>query len=59
MDPIVMQPAHQRSHRAPSRTRRPLEQYWTKMRQLRSRVDEQMLADHEIAVTWTAAEEQA
>lgn len=38
----------------------PLEQHWDKMRQLRARVDEATLADHEIAVTWSAvAEEEA
>jgi hypothetical protein len=35
-----------------------LERYWARMRGLRSQVDEALLADHEIAVTWTAVEEQ-
>lgn len=36
-----------------------LEQYWSKMRRLRAEVDETSLADHEVAVTWTAVEEPA
>lgn len=31
-----------------------LEEYWQKMRRLRAQVDEDQLADAEIAVTWTA-----
>lgn len=31
----------------------PLTAHWEKMRQLRSSVDEGLLADQEIAVTWT------
>lgn len=34
-----------------------IEQHWAKMRRLRAEVDERSLADHEIAVTWTAVEE--
>jgi hypothetical protein len=59
MDPIVMQLLRNRDLTVPLEDETPLEQYWTKMRHLRSRVDEKMLADHEIAVTYTAAEEQA
>jgi hypothetical protein len=33
-----------------------LEEYWTHIKQLRTAVDEQLLADNEIAVTWSAAE---
>jgi hypothetical protein len=33
-----------------------LAEYWAHMRQLRAAVDEQLLADSEIAVTWSAAE---
>jgi hypothetical protein len=33
-----------------------LTEYWTHIRQLRAAVDEQLLADNEIAVTWSAAE---
>lgn len=32
-----------------------LAEYWTHIRQLRAAVDEQLLADNEIAVTWSAA----
>jgi hypothetical protein len=35
----------------------PVAEYWKKMRRLRAEVDEALLADHEIAVTWTAVEE--
>ena len=41
----------------PEEDRAPLAEYWTHMRQLRAAVDEQLLADSEIAVTWTAAED--
>jgi hypothetical protein len=34
-----------------------LEAYWQKMRGLRAQVDEDQLADAEIAVTWTATGE--
>jgi hypothetical protein len=34
-----------------------LEAYWRKMRRLRSQVDEDQLADAEIAVTWTATDQ--
>jgi hypothetical protein len=40
----------------PEEDRAALAEYWTHMRQLRAAVDEQLLADHEIAVTWSAAE---
>ena len=33
-----------------------LEEYWTHIKQLREAVDEQLLGDSEIAVTWSAAE---
>lgn len=33
-----------------------LEAYWRRMRRLRAQVDEGLLADAEIAVTWTATE---
>ena len=59
MDPIVMQLLRNRDLTVPLEDETPRKQYWTKMRHLRSRVDEKMLADHEIAVTYTAAEEQA
>jgi hypothetical protein len=40
----------------PEEDRAALAQYWTHIRQLRAAVDEQLLADSEIAVTWSAAE---
>ena len=33
-----------------------LAEYWTHIRQLRAAVDEQLLADNEIGLTWSAAE---
>ena len=33
-----------------------LAEYWTHIRELRADVDEQLLADNEIAVTWSAVE---
>jgi hypothetical protein len=40
----------------PDEDHAPLADYWSHMRQLRAAVDEQLLADSEIAVTWSAAE---
>lgn len=40
----------------PEEDHAPLAEYWTHIRQLRAAVDEQLLADNEIAVTWSAAE---
>ena len=47
-----------RGLRPPAEDESRLERYWARMRGLRSQVDEALLADHEIAVTWTAVEEQ-
>lgn len=38
----------------PEADREPLVEYWNHLRQLRADVDETLLADNEIAVTWTA-----
>ncbi len=38
----------------PDEDRAPVAQYWSKVRMLRGAVDERLLADTEIAVTWTA-----
>ena len=56
--PTVTQLLLRRDLRVPAEDETPLEQYWAKMQRLRSQVDESLLADHEIAVTWSAAEEQ-
>jgi hypothetical protein len=40
----------------PEEDRVALAEYWAHMRRLRAAVDEQLLADSEIAVTWSAAE---
>jgi len=45
-----------RDLRVPDEDHAPLADYWSHMRQLRADVDEQLLADSEIAVTWSAAE---
>ena len=42
---------------APAQDHAQLEQYWAKMLHLRSVVDEELLADHETAVTYTAVDE--
>lgn len=41
----------------PSQDHAQLEQYWAKMLYLRSVVNEELLAEHEMAVTYTALEE--
>jgi hypothetical protein len=58
-NPTAMQRLHNRGLAVPAEDEAPLEQYWAKMLRLRGEVDESLLADHEIAVTWRAAEEQA
>jgi len=45
----------QRGLAVPERDAEPLAAYWAHLRQLRQAVDETLLADHEIAVTWRAA----
>jgi hypothetical protein len=40
----------------PEEDRAALAEYWTHIKQLREAVDEQLLGDSEIAVTWSAAE---
>jgi hypothetical protein len=57
--PTVMQLLLNRDLTVPAEDEAALEQYWAKMQGLRGQVDESLLADHEIAVTWRAAEEQA
>jgi hypothetical protein len=47
---------HRRDLAIPEEDHAPLVEYWTHLRQLRADVDEQLLADSEIAVTWSAAE---
>jgi hypothetical protein len=41
----------------PEEDRAAVVEYWTHIRQLRADVDETLLADNEIAVTWSAAAE--
>lgn len=59
MDPIVIHLLRSRDLTVPVEDEGPLEKHWSKMRSLRSQVDEALLTDHEIAVTYTAVEEQA
>lgn len=59
MESIVRNLLRSRDLRIPAEDEAPLEQYWAKMQSLRGQVDEGLLADHEIAVTWTAVEGQA
>ena len=59
MDLSVMDLLRNRDLTVPAEDKDPIEAYWSKMRRLRAELDETLLADHEIAVTWTAAEEQA
>jgi hypothetical protein len=55
--PTAMQLLRNRGLAVPAEDEAPIEQYWAKMQGLRDQVDESLLADHEIAVTWRAAEE--
>lgn len=47
--------AERRDLSVPDEDRGALVEYWTHLRQLRAEVDEMLLADNEIAVTWAAA----
>jgi hypothetical protein len=50
---------HRRGLTVPGQDREPLAEYWAHIRQLRDAVDEHLLADHEIALTWTAVDPDA
>ena len=54
--PDVAHLVRRRDLRVPAEDHAALADYWSHMRRLRSDVDEQLLADSEIAVTWSAAE---
>jgi len=54
MDPIVAQLLESRDLSVPEEDKAPLEQHWRKMRHLRDQVDEALLAEREIGVTFTA-----
>ena len=53
MDPVVTQLEEIRMIAVPVEDVAPLAEHWSKMRHLRSQVDESRLADAEIAITWT------
>jgi hypothetical protein len=55
MNPIVTQLLANRELDVPDEDREPLDAHWTKLRSLRTQVDESLLADNEIAVTFDAA----
>lgn len=55
MNPIVTQLLANRGLDVPDEDREPLDAHWTKLRSLRTQVDESLLADNEIAVTFDAA----
>jgi hypothetical protein len=59
MDRIVTHLRRNRDLDVPEQDEALLEDYWARMRHLRSQVDEAMLADSEVAVTWSPVEEQA
>jgi hypothetical protein len=46
--------AERRRLSIPEQDREPLVDFWAQLRALRGEIDEALLADHEIAVTWTA-----
>jgi hypothetical protein len=56
MDPLVKSLLATRGLTPPAEDEVPLEEHWKKMRRLRSDVDEVLLADNEVAVTWTAVQ---
>ena len=58
MEPSVEDLLKSRGLRVPAEDVEPLEQHWRKMRLLRDQVEEKTLADHEIAVTWSAVAEE-
>ena len=58
MDPNVAVLLTSRGLSVPTGDEVPLEEHWKKMRRLRQQVDEKLLADHEIAVTWTPLSEE-
>ena len=58
-EPLVKNLLANRGLTVPAEDETPLEEHWKKMRRLRGEVDEALLADHEIAVTWAAPGETA
>ena len=55
MNPIVTQLLANRGLVVPDADRERLDAHWTRMRSLRAQVDEALLADNEIAVTFDPA----
>lgn len=58
MEPSVNHLLMSRGLSVPTEDEAPLEEHWKKMRHLRGQVNERSLADHEIAVTWSAVAEE-
>lgn len=54
MNPEVRHLVERRDLDVPEQDAEPLADYWAHLRQLREAVDETLLADNEIAVTWRA-----
>jgi len=53
-DPTLRHLRTERELSVPAADEPLLEAYWQKMRRLRAQVDEDLLADADIAVTWSA-----
>lgn len=54
MDPNIDVLLANRGLTVPTENKVALDEHWKKMRRLRQQIDEKLLGDHEIAVTWTA-----
>ncbi len=54
-DPTLRHLRAERDLAVPAADEPLLEAYWEKMRRLRAQVDEDLLADADIAVTWSAS----
>jgi hypothetical protein len=57
--PDVAHLMRRRDLRVPPEDHQPLVEYWAHIRELRAAVEEDVLADNEIALTWTAVDPDA
>lgn len=55
MNPQARYLQERRDLTVPEQDEEPLAEYWAHLRRLREAVDETLLAEHEIAVTWKAS----